>query len=244
MEALMNQALERLNAQGLTGASQALLAARMAHERSEWALAMTETRRALDVLFVEVARLRGQAVRDSVAAIAGLRAAGHLSPAEADLADALLRLTDEPAARRATANADAAYGRLIAGLAMVWTALAHASEMHRLEDVLVGHLLAPPGGRLPTDRDIYTTCASCNTRQTLSQAQVSREGRETVYRCMFGCQPIAVVGPPAETSLGAQGFRLGDYMISNEQDIFLPIVGSGTALRIPAVRPALTRNLR
>lgn len=244
MEALMNQAIERLNAQGLTVASQSLLAARMAHERSEWALAMAETRRALDVLFVEIARMRGQSAGEAAAAIAGLRAAGCLSPAEADLAEALLRLTAEPAARRATANGDAAYGRLTAALSMVWIALSHVPEVHRLEDVLVGHLLAPPGGRLPTDRDIYTTCASCSTRQTLSQAQVAREGRETVYRCMFGCQPIAVVGPPTETPWSGQGFRLGDYMISNEQDIFLPIIGSGTALRIPAARPALTRDLR
>lgn len=256
METLINQALERLNARGLAAAGQAFVAARMAHERSEWALAMSETRRALDLLFAEMARLHGVpsgggavsaggSNADGVAAtVAALRSAGHLSVAEADLVGAVLRLTAEPAARRATANGDAAYGRLTAALSLVWTALAHVPEVHRLEDVLVGHLLAPPGGRLPTDRDIYTTCASCNTRQTLSQAQVTREGRETVYRCMFGCQAIAVVGPPAETSWGGQGFRLGDYMISNEQDIFLPIVGSGTALRIPAVRPALTREPR
>ena len=248
MESLLNQALERLNARGLAAAGQAFVAARMAHERSEWALAMVETRRAIDLLFAEVARLHGvpmgSEVPGAAAAVAALRAAGHLSPAEADLADAVVRLTAEPAARRATANGDAAYGRLAAALALVWTALAHVPELLRLEDVLVGHLLAPPGGRLPTDRDIYTTCASCSTRQTLSQAQVGREGRETVYRCMFGCQPIAVVGPPAETGWGGLGFRLGDYLISNEQDLFLPIIGSGTALRIPAVRPALSRDLR
>lgn len=244
METLINSALERLRERGLGDVGQAFVAARLAHERSEWALAMAETRRGLDRLLIEVARQRGFEASDADTAVNRLRDAAVLSAGEADLAAALLRLSAEPAARRETVNADAAYGRLVAALALVWTALAHVPELHRLEDILIGHLLAPPGGRLPTDREIYTTCASCSTRQTLSQAQVGREGRSTVYRCMFGCQPLAVVGPPTRDPWGGQGFRLGDYLISNEQDIFLPIVGSGTALRIPAMRPALSRSIR
>lgn len=242
METLLNLALERLRERGLAEVAEALLAARLAHERSEWAQAMAQSRRALDRLLVEVARQRGMAASDAGSAAARLQELGVFSPAEAELAAAVLHLTGEPAARRETANADAAYGRLVAALSLVWVALAHVPELRRLEDILVGHLLAPAGGRLPTDREIYTSCASCGTRQTLSQAQVGREGRDTVYRCMFGCQPIAIVGQPSAGPFEGRGFRLGDYLISNEQDLFLPIVGSGTALRIPAMRPALSRG--
>jgi len=107
----------------------------------------------------------------------------------------------------------------IAGMGIAYIGLGLIPELARVEDVLVGQLKAPQGTYLPTDKEIYTTCLTCNTQQTLSQAQIVREGQKTVYICQHGCQDIVIVGEPGDVPWEGRGYRLGEHVIRNAQDL-------------------------
>jgi hypothetical protein len=115
-------------------------------------------------------------------------------------------------------------------------------ELVRVEDVLVGQLAAPQGARLPTDQEINTACPTCGTQQALSQATISRHGKETIYTCRNGCQQIVVVGEPGEATWEGRGYRLGPHVIRNANDLFIPIIGVERSVLIPASKAALMKE--
>lgn len=103
------------------------------------------------------------------------------------------------------------------------------------------HLLR--GARLPTDRQISTSCPTCGRTQTLAHAPIKRAGNETIYTCVNGCQTIAVVGPPEQTPMEGRGYRLGPYVIRNPHDLVLTIEGADSPLIIPASKAALVNRV-
>ena len=139
-------------------------------------------------------------------------------------------------------SADEAFGRFLAGMGIAYIGLSLIPELVRVEDVFAGQLTVPAGGRLPIDKEIRTACPTCGAAQTLGDSQVSRDGAETVYVCVNGCQPIVVVGSPGESAWPGRGYRLGLYVIRNAHDLFLPIIGTGNELLIPASKAALMKR--
>lgn len=231
--------VERLNRQGFDEASRHLAQAKSALDRSEWESANAQVRAALESLFNGIAALRLNTRKTGGEARSALEAAGLLRPREARLVQEFIAVAGGAGSHAGVSNADESLGRFLAAVGIAFIGLGLVPELVRVEDVLVGQLTAPPGGRLPTDHEAHTRCPTCGTSQTLSQASLSRNGKETVYVCVNGCQPIVIVGEPGEAAWEGRGYRLGPHVIRNASDLLLPIGGSGKEVLIPASKSAL-----
>jgi hypothetical protein len=94
------------------------------------------------------------------------------------------------------------------------------------EEVLIwAGLDVPQGHRLAGDDQIVTTCPTCRTEQSLTEASVSH-GDETAYTCKNGCQAIFVVRPsqPGALPWEGRGYAVGDWMLRNPADLFVPLI--------------------
>ena len=242
MEQVFQSLVERLNRQGLDEAARHFLQAKSALDRSDWESANAQVRAALESLFNAVANLRLNSAKTGGAARQELENAGLLQAREARLVQEFMAVAGGAGSHAGVSNADESTGRLLAGIGIAYMGLALIPELVRVEDILIGQLKAPAGARLPTDKEVYTTCPTCGHKQTLSQAHVSRQGKETVYTCMNGCQTIVVVGEPGDVSWEGRGYRLGDHVIGNAQDMYLPVIGTGNEVLIPASKAALMKK--
>ena len=231
--------LARLNRQGFQEAARHFEQSRSALDRSEWESANSQVRAALESLFNGIAALRLGSKKTGGEARAALEAAGLLRDREVRLVQEFIAVAGGAGSHAGVSNADESLGRFLAGLGVAYLGLGLVPEPVRVEDVLVGQLTAPVGARLPTDQEAHTSCPTCGTRQTLSQASLSRKGNETIYTCVNGCQPIVVVGEPGDTPWEGRGYRVGPHVIRNAQDLVLPIIGTGNNVLIPASKSAL-----
>ena len=73
--------------------------------------------------------------------------------------------------------------------------------------------------------------ASCGKAQTFSEAPVRLEEGQTRYRCKNGCGDIAAIAEAAPDTVD-WGYRLGDYVLNNAADVFVPV--RGHLLIVPA----------
>ena len=231
--------VKRLRRQGFQEAARHFEQSKSALDRSEWEAANSQVRAALEALFNGIASLRLGSKKTGGDARAALESAGLLRGREARLVQEFIAIAGGAGSHAGVSNADESLGRFLAGLGVAYLRLGLVPELVRVEDVLIGQLTAPDGARLPTDRETSTTCPTCGTKQTLSQASLSRMGRETIYTCMNGCQPIVVVGEPGESPWVGRGYRLGPHVIRNAQDLLLPIIGTEKTVLIPASKAAL-----
>jgi hypothetical protein len=217
-----------------------------AFDRSEWESANSQVRSALESLFNSVARLRLSTSKTGGAARKELEQNEVLRQKEANLVKEFMNVAGGAGSHAGVSNADESLGRLLAGIGIAYIGLALIPELERVEDVLIGELTVPSGTRLPTDKEIYTTCPTCGTQQTLSQAQIARAEQETVYSCQHGCQAIVVVEPvvvePGDVSWEGRGYRLGEHVIRNANDLYLPIIGTSNKVLIPASKAALMKQ--
>jgi hypothetical protein len=234
--------LARLRRQGFDEAARHLELAGAAFQRSEWESSNSQVRAGLEALFNSVAALRLKTSKTGGAAREALEKAGVLRIREARLVQEFMAVAGGAGAHAGVSNGDESLGRLLTGMGIAYIALALAPELVRVEDVLVGQLKAPDGARLPTDRELYTSCPTCQTCQTLSQAHIACLSRDTAYTCMNGCQVIVIIGEPDGAPQEGRGYRLGPHVIRNASDLFLPI-GNGV-VTIPASRAALMRSVK
>jgi hypothetical protein len=128
----------------------------------------------------------------------------------------------------------------------LWSMAASGGEnmMIRVESVLGESLTVPPGGRLPKDSTIHTRCPSCGQTQTLAEATIASEDGETVYTCRNGCQPIVIVGLPQADRIPweGRGFRLGNYVIRNIEEVWFWVVEGGKRMVLDARPNALAKS--
>jgi len=234
--------LERLHRQGFAEAARHFELSKSALDRSEWESANAQVCAALEALFNEVAALRLSTKKRGGEARSALEAAGLLRGREARLVQEFMAVAGGAGAHAGVSNADESLGRFLAGLGIAFLALSLVPELVRVEDVLVGQLTASRGARLPTDQEINTSCPTCGAKQTLSQATISRQGKETIYTCRNGCQQIVAVGEPGEVAWEGRGYRLGPHVIRNANDMFLPMIGTERELLIPASKAALMKE--
>lgn len=240
MTGTFDQLIKRLDRQGLTEAARHFTQAKSALDRSEWEAANAQVRAGLESLFNGVAAIRINSTKTAGQARKQLEEAGVLRTKEARLIQAFMDVAGGSGSHAGVSNADESSGRFLAGIGVAFLGLALVPELVRMEDVIVSQLKAPAGARLPTDKEIYTSCPTCGTRQTLSEASLSRVSRETIYTCVNGCQTIVVVGEPGDAPWEGRGYRLGPHVIRNPQDLYLPI-GFSLVL-IPASNAALMKR--
>lgn len=232
--------VDRLQQQGMTDAANHLGQAKSAQDRSEWESGNAQVRAGIEAVFNYVASARLNSAKTGGKARKELEAAGILRAREARLVQEFMTVAGGSGSHAGVSNADESLGRFLAGIGIAFLGLALVPELTRVEDVLAGSLTAPPGAALPTDRQIRTSCPTCGAEQTLDQAAVSRNEKDTVYTCMNGCQTIVVVGEPGNSPWPGRGYRLGPHVIRNAQDLYLP-VGVSEVL-IPASKAALMRQ--
>jgi hypothetical protein len=241
VDKLYERLLARLQRQGMNEAFRHFGQAESALSRSEWESANAQTRSGLESIFNQVAAIRLKTDKKGGEARQALETAGLLRGREARLVQEFMAVAGGTGSHAGVSNFDEAVGRFLTGLGIAHLALALIPELVRVEDVVVGQLKAPAGATLPTDKEMNTVCPTCGTKQTLDQASISRVGPETVYTCTNGCHPIVVVGTPESIPWKGRGYRLGDHVIRNAGDLFLPLRGSAGVV-IPASPAALMKE--
>jgi len=165
-----------------------------------------------------------------------------LQEKEARLVQDFMAVAGGAGSHAGVSNADEAKGRFLAGLGIAYIGLALIPELIRVEDIIVGNLTAPEGTSLPTNGEMYTSCPTCKEKQNLNEAEVVRDGEDTVYICRNGCQPIIVVSTPESEAWPGRGYRIGTHVIRNAEDLNLPIIGATKGVLIPASRAALKKK--
>jgi TIR domain len=99
----------------------------------------------------------------------------------------------------------------------------------------------PSGGDF-ADSMFTTACPTCGERQNLNDCNVVVEDSNTVYYCKNGCQRVAVVSSPSGTSWPGRGYRLGDFVIRNAENIFCKLPNGVVPILIPKSSAALKRE--
>jgi hypothetical protein len=213
----------RLERQGFDAARNHFEQAESALARREWEAANAQTRSALEALFNGVAQLRLGTNKTGGSARKQLEERGILQPREASLVKSFMEVAGGSGSHAGTSNEDEAKGRFLVAAGIILIALALVPDVVRVEDILTEQLTAPPGARHATDAEIQTECPTCGTKQFLSQATIRRDSADSVYYCRNGCQPIVVVGRPGESAWPGRGYRLGDHVIRNARDLYVPV---------------------
>jgi len=242
MDEIYKELIEQLTRQGLNETINHFTQAKSAFDHSQWEAANSQVRAALESLFNAIAVIRLGSNKKGGEARKQLEDASILRKRESRLVQDFIDVAGGAGAHAGVSNKDESKGRLLAGFGVAYIGLALIPELTRVEDVVISKLNVPNGARLPTDAEMYTSCPTCGQEQTLQEAELSRKGEETIYTCKNGCQPIVIVGKPGTKPWEGRGYRLGDYVIRNAQDIFLPIIGKGTGIKIPASPAALMKR--
>ena len=243
MDTIFQQLVERLRRQGMEEALNHLLQARSAFDRGEWESANGQVRAFLESLYNRIAEICLKTDKKAGAARKELETAGLLRDREARLVQEFVAVAGSSGSHAGVSNADEAMGRFVAGLGVAYIGLALIPELVRVEDVIVGNLTAPPGTRFPTDAEMNTSCPTCGHNQNLAEAEIRRDGDDTIYICKSGCQTIVVVSTPESSAWPGRGYCIGKHVIRNAQDLLLPVIGgSGPGVLIPASPAALMRH--
>lgn len=232
----------RLERQGLGVALNHLRQAESALARREWESSNAQIRSFLEALFNDVARIRLGSVETGGAARKLLEREGILRERQARLVQQFLDTAGGEGSHAGTSGEDDARGRFLAGLGIAYLGLALIPEIRRVEDVIVGELEAPAGARLPRDTEIHTSCPTCGEQQTLAEAEARRDCDDTIYICRNGCQPIVVVSAPGDSPWPGRGYRLGERVVRNARDLYLPVLGTGREVLLPASPAALMKH--
>lgn len=231
----------RLTRQGLIVADNHLAQARAALESRHWESANAQSRTFVEAVFDEVAKLRLQTSKRGGEARKLLEASGVLAADDARLIKSFFDVASGEGSHAGTSREETARGRFLVALGLAHIGLALIPELVRVEDVVTKALHAPtPATPLPTDAEMHTSCPTCHQDQRLADAEVRREGEDTVYFCQNGCQLIVIVGSPGDSPWPGRGCRMGDHVIRNAGDLFLPV---GTSqIKIPASPAALMKE--
>jgi|SRR5690349_16011453 len=232
----------RLRRQGLDVALKHLSQAESTLSRREWEAANGQVRSFLEAVFDSVVGIRLSSEKRGGTGRKELESRGILGPREARLVQQFIEVAGGAGSHAGSSNEDEAKGRFLAALGVAYMGLSLIPEVRRLEDIIGAKLHAPPGTRLPSDADMRTACPTCGLSQSLGDAQVRRDGLDTIYQCRNGCQTIVVVSSPESDSWQGAGYRLGDFVIRNAKDIYLPLIGGDGEVRIPASPAALMRR--
>jgi hypothetical protein len=239
---------EQLERQSFDDALRHLLQAESAISRNEWESANAQTRSFLESVFNEVARLTLGTTKTGGNARKELETKGILSPKEAKLVQSFMDLAGGGGSHAGSSTDEDAQARLMISVGIAQIALRLVPQLFRVQDVVVGQLKAPTGARLPSDSEIKAKCPTCGDQQFLSEANVKRDGPDTVYVCRNGCQPIVVVSKPGDTAWPGRGYRLGPHVVRNACDLVLPVISLSNpafvppSVLIPASKAALMRQ--
>ena len=133
-------------------------------------------------------------------------------------------------------NADEARGRFLIGLGLIYLGLGLMPELVKVEDAM--STLSPP----PRDSAITTSCPTCKTTQGLNECSIKRDEHDTIYVCRNGCQPLVVVGRPGDSPWPGRGYRLGEHVVRNANDLVLRVDGATVPVLIPASPAALMKS--
>lgn len=242
MNEVFENIVSRFKRQGLDEALNHLQWAKSAFDRSEWESANSLIRSFLESLFNNIAKIRLNSTKKGGAARKELEERGLLQEREARLIQDFFPVAGDAGSHAGVSNLDEAKGRFLAGLGVAYIGLALIPELIRVEDVVVGNLTDPKSTRLPTDGEMYTSCPTCKEKQLLNEAEVVRDGEDTVYICKNGCQPIIVVSTPESEAWPGRGYRIRNHVIRNAEDLHLPIIGATKGVLIPASHAALEKK--
>jgi hypothetical protein len=76
-----------------------------------------------------------------------------------------------------------------------------------------------PGGVIPVDRKIETTCPTCERFQTLHEARLERDSDESKYYCAECDALIVAVTPLSSQEWASKGLRVENWIIRSETDL-------------------------
>jgi hypothetical protein len=235
------QRIERLLAiHGLAEAQTHLVQARAALDSGHWESANAQSRSFAEAIFNAVAKICLDSRKTAGHARKLLEEQRVLGKEDAHLVEAFFDVASGSGSHAGTSREEVARGRLSLALGLAYVGLALLPGLVRVEDVMRNQRVAPPGGRPPTDAEMHTSCPTCGETQHLSETEVRRDVHDTVYLCRNGCQIIVVVSEPGDSPWPGRGYRLGDHVIRNAADLFLP-VGMNKVL-IPASPAALMKR--
>jgi hypothetical protein len=228
----------RLTRHGQQTAINHLQQAEKALERQDWEAANGQVRSFIEALFNDVARIRLGISATGGDARRKLQASGLLEERAAKVIQSYTDLAGSRGSHAGMSSVDEGNGNLLMGLGVAFLGLALLPELVRVEEVFALNLTDPPGGRLPTDKDIETSCPSCRQTQRLAEAQIQRRNDDTLYLCKNGCQPIVVVGTPGASPWPGRGYRMGDHVLRNASDLYM-VLDNGNRVLFPASSAAL-----
>lgn len=236
--------LARLSRQGCDQAKKHLEQARSALERREWESANAQLRTFLEALFNQIAHVRLGTNKTGGEARKKLQSERVLGERDGKLVQAFMDAAGASGAHAGSSTQDEAQGRFLIAVGIALVGLSLMPELTRVEDILQLELTFRSPNRAPTDAEITTTCPSCGTVQTLSEARIYRNSSaESVYECQQGCQAIVVIGSPGSKAIPNRGMRLGNYVVRNAGELRIPVIGGDKpiVMRVPAMANALIR---
>lgn len=229
--------IARLSREGCSEAVSHFTQARSAFDRAEWEAANAQVRTALESLFNDVARLLlGTDKRDGEARKL-LESKGLLGKREAQLLKCFMDVAGGAGSHAGRSGADESAGRFMAGLGMAFIGVGLVPDLIRAQEVLASLKVETP----IRDEHIEATCPSCGTAQRLSESEIHRDGHETCYRCLNGCQDIMRIGAPESSPWEGRGYRIGAYVLRNAGDAFILLPGRAPVL-LPAQGAALMKR--
>ncbi|WP_447786460.1 hypothetical protein [Stenotrophomonas bentonitica] len=231
--------IERLTQQGFEESVAHLRQAKSAFDRAEWESANAQVRTALESLFNAVAHFSLGTEKRGGEARKLLETKGILRAREASLLKSVMDVAGGAGSHAGRSGADESAGRFMAGLGMAYIGLGLVPDLVRVEQVL--SVLDVPGERKIQDGDVESTCPSCRTAQRLSAETMHRDGHDTCYRCINGCQDIVRIGAPEGEAWEGRGYRLGDYVLRNAGDTLIHFPG-GRSMLLAAQGAALMKR--
>lgn len=216
--------------------------AESAYGRDEWESANAQIRSFIEALFDGLCEIRLKVKASGGDARKRLQTAAILGSKESALVKSFMDLSNERGSHAGMAQPQEATARRMMSFGVAFVGLSLLPDLVRVEEVLAVVLESPPGTRLPNDGEIVTQCPTCNEEQTLAEGEIVQDGEETVYFCKSGCQRLVVVGLPGDSTWEGRGFRLGEHVIRNAHEVFVPVVGSPGGVKLPASPAALKRK--
>ncbi len=206
--------------------------------------ANSQYRSFLEAQFNAVAAIRLKVDETGGAARKRLQEEGLLTEREGRFLQASMDIIGEHGSHAGLSSRDQAASRRLTAFGVAFVGLSLLPELVRVQDVLVFAQIDWQGHRAPTDGEMTTSCPTCGEDQHLEEAEVRRDGEETVYQCKNGCQPIVVVGIPGDSPWPGRGYRLGSHVIRNARDLKIRVHGAQADLLIPASPAALMKRRR
>lgn len=205
-----------------------------------WEAANSQVRTFLESLFDAVAAILLKSSLKGGSARKELAEKGFLGERENKFIKSFMDLAGESGSHAGISNQDEGSCRWFCSLGIAFIGLSLIPDAVKVEEVFRAQLKAPNGTNLPKDKEIITECPTCGQTQNLSEAELYRDGQESVYICKNGCQPIVVIGLPGDSPWPGRGYRLGNYVIRNAKDLYFFM--SGGKVLIPTSPASLMKK--